>query len=48
MCEDVARTVTSPASSASRSRSTPADIDALYDRYQNVYGQRSRRPTQRE
>ena len=30
---------TSPASSASRSPIAPADVDALYDRYQNVYGQ---------
>ena len=29
-----------PRSSASRCRSTQADIDSLYDRYQNVYGQR--------
>jgi len=40
MCEDVARTV-----HLARSLGTPipildADIDALYDRYQNVYGQR--------
>src|SRR5690606_40176544 len=52
MCEDVARTV-----HLARSLGTPipildADIDALYDRYQNVYGQRRtltaerpRRPT---
>jgi L-ribulose-5-phosphate 4-epimerase len=40
MCEDVARTV-----HVSRQLGTPipveqADIDSLYDRYQNVYGQR--------
>ncbi|GAA3446013.1 L-ribulose-5-phosphate 4-epimerase [Planomonospora venezuelensis] len=43
MCEDVARTV-----HVSRQLGTPlpiaqADIDSLYDRYQNVYGQRSPR-----
>nr|BFE77630.1 L-ribulose-5-phosphate 4-epimerase [Planobispora longispora] len=43
MCEDVARTV-----HVSRQLGTPlpiaqADIDSLYDRYQNVYGQRSSR-----
>ncbi|GGS49931.1 L-ribulose-5-phosphate 4-epimerase [Planobispora rosea] len=43
MCEDVARTV-----HISRQLGTPlpiaqADIDSLYDRYQNVYGQRSSR-----
>ncbi|GII00176.1 L-ribulose-5-phosphate 4-epimerase [Planobispora takensis] len=43
MCEDVARTV-----HISRQLGTPlpiaqADIDSLYDRYQNVYGQRSPR-----
>ena len=40
MVEDVARTVhiAPPARRAGR-RSTPADVDALYDRYQNVYGQ---------
>jgi L-ribulose-5-phosphate 4-epimerase len=42
MCEDVARTV-----HISRQLGTPQpiaqrDIDALYDRYQNVYGQESR------
>ena len=39
--EDVARTVHSPASSASRSPIAQADVDALYDRYQNVYGQQA-------
>jgi L-ribulose-5-phosphate 4-epimerase len=42
MCEDVARTV-----HIARQLGTPEpiaqrDIDALYDRYQNVYGQESR------
>ena len=40
MCEDVARTVHLARRSASRCRSRRHDIDALYDRYQNVYGQR--------
>jgi L-ribulose-5-phosphate 4-epimerase len=40
MCEDVARTV-----HLARTLGTPIplreeEIDALYDRYQNVYGQR--------
>ncbi len=39
MCEDAARTCTSRARSARSSRSTPTSVDALYDRYQNVYGQ---------
>jgi L-ribulose-5-phosphate 4-epimerase len=45
MCEDVARTV-----HLSRQLGTPlpiaqADIDALFDRYQNVYGQPTSPPT---
>jgi L-ribulose-5-phosphate 4-epimerase len=45
MCEDVARTV-----HLSRQLGTPlpiaqADIDALFDRYQNVYGQPTSQPT---
>ena len=41
MCEDVARTVhLARRPRHARSRSTQGDIDALYDRYQNVYGQR--------
>ena len=41
MCEDVARTVHSRARArASRLPLDQDDIDALYDRYQNVYGQR--------
>ena len=41
MCEDVARTVhISPPARRRRSRSTQRDVDALFDRYQNVYGQR--------
>jgi L-ribulose-5-phosphate 4-epimerase len=39
MCEDVARTVLLARSLGDPPRLDPADIDALYDRYQNVYGQ---------
>ena len=50
MCEDVARTVMLARSLGEPLPLDQADIDALYDRYQNVYGQRpadavtSRRP----
>jgi L-ribulose-5-phosphate 4-epimerase len=40
MCEDVARTVHVARTGGSLVPIAPADIDALYDRYQNVYGQR--------
>ena len=40
MCEDVARTVLLARSLGELARLDQADIDALYDRYQNVYGQR--------
>ena len=40
MCEDVARTVLLAGSLGAPARLDQADIDALYDRYQNVYGQR--------
>ena len=40
MCEDVARTVWLARSLGELTRLDQADIDALYDRYQNVYGQR--------
>jgi L-ribulose-5-phosphate 4-epimerase len=40
MCEDVARTVLLASSLGAPERLAQADIDALYDRYQNVYGQR--------
>ena len=40
MCEDVARTVLLARSLGELVRLEEADIDALYDRYQNVYGQR--------
>jgi L-ribulose-5-phosphate 4-epimerase len=40
MCEDVARTVLIARSLGEVTRLDQADIDALYSRYQNVYGQR--------
>jgi len=40
MCEDVARTVLIARSLGELTRLDQADIDALYSRYQNVYGQR--------
>ena len=40
MCEDVARTVMLAGALGEPARLDDADIDALYDRYQNVYGQR--------
>src|SRR4051812_6618268 len=40
MCEDVARTVHLARSLGEPIPLTPEEIDALYDRYQNVYGQR--------
>jgi L-ribulose-5-phosphate 4-epimerase len=40
MCEDVARTVHVARSGGPLVPIAPGDIDALYDRYQNVYGQR--------
>jgi L-ribulose-5-phosphate 4-epimerase len=39
MCEDVARTVHLARALGDPVPIAPADIDALYDRYQNVYGQ---------
>jgi L-ribulose-5-phosphate 4-epimerase len=41
MCEDAARTVALARSLGELQRLDQADIDALYDRYQNVYGQRA-------
>jgi L-ribulose-5-phosphate 4-epimerase len=43
MCEDVARTVHVARQLGDPLPIAPADIDSLYDRYQNVYGQRSPR-----
>jgi L-ribulose-5-phosphate 4-epimerase len=40
MCEDVARTVHIARQLGEPQAIAPADIDALYERYQNVYGQR--------
>ena len=40
MCEDVARTVHLARTLGTPIPLTTKDIDALYDRYQNVYGQR--------
>jgi L-ribulose-5-phosphate 4-epimerase len=40
MCEDVARTVLLARTLGEPSQLDMADVDALYDRYQNVYGQR--------
>ncbi|WP_066946192.1 L-ribulose-5-phosphate 4-epimerase [Microtetraspora fusca] len=43
MCEDVARTVHLSRQLGEPLPIAPADVDRLYDRYQNVYGQRSDR-----
>lgn len=43
MCEDVARTVHVARQLGEPVPIPSADIDRLYDRYQNVYGQRSKR-----
>jgi L-ribulose-5-phosphate 4-epimerase len=40
MCEDVARTTHLARELGAPIRLGREDIDALYDRYQNVYGQR--------
>jgi L-ribulose-5-phosphate 4-epimerase len=40
MCEDVARTVHLARTLGNPIPLTQSEIDALYDRYQNVYGQR--------
>ncbi|MFV2100998.1 L-ribulose-5-phosphate 4-epimerase [Micromonospora sp. LOL_024] len=44
MCEDVARTAHLARALGQPVPMAQADIDALYDRYQNVYGQRSAPP----
>lgn len=44
MCEDVARTAHLARALGQPVPMARADIDALYDRYQNVYGQRSSPP----
>ncbi|MET9065566.1 L-ribulose-5-phosphate 4-epimerase [Streptosporangium sandarakinum] len=43
MCEDVARTVHVARQLGVPAPIAPGDVDSLYDRYQNVYGQRSHR-----
>ena len=43
MCEDAARTVLLARTLGPLERLDQADIDALHDRYQNVYGQRRTR-----
>ncbi|MEU9833570.1 L-ribulose-5-phosphate 4-epimerase [Streptosporangium sp. NPDC048047] len=43
MCEDVARTVHVSRQLGTPVPIAPGDVDSLYDRYQNVYGQRSHR-----
>ena len=40
MCEDAARTVMLARSLGAVQRLEQPDIDALFERYQNVYGQR--------
>jgi L-ribulose-5-phosphate 4-epimerase len=45
MCEDVARTVHLTRQLGEPVPLTPRDIDSLYERYQNVYGQRDERPS---
>jgi L-ribulose-5-phosphate 4-epimerase len=40
MCEDVARSVHISRQLGEPLPIAPADVDRLYDRYQNVYGQR--------
>ena len=40
MCEDVARTVHLARALGEPLTIEPADIDRLYDRYHNIYGQR--------
>ena len=44
MCEDVARSVHISRQLGEPLTIAPADIDRLYDRYQNVYGQRRTEP----
>ncbi len=48
MCEDVARSVHIARQLGSPIPIAPADIDALYDRYQNEYGQRSTISTEQD
>ena len=48
MCEDVARSVHIARQLGSPLPIIPADIDALYDRYQNEYGQRPATSTEQD
>jgi L-ribulose-5-phosphate 4-epimerase len=48
MCEDVARSVHIARQLGSPIPIIPADIDALYDRYQNEYGQRPATSTEQD
>jgi L-ribulose-5-phosphate 4-epimerase len=48
MCEDVARSVHIARQLGSPLPIVPADIDALYDRYQNEYGQRPATSTEQD
>jgi L-ribulose-5-phosphate 4-epimerase len=40
MCEDVARTMHIARQLGEPIRIDPTDVDSLFDRYQNVYGQK--------
>jgi L-ribulose-5-phosphate 4-epimerase len=48
MCEDVARSVHLAMQLGRPDPIAPADIDALYDRYQHAYGQRPASPTEQD
>ncbi|WP_147919642.1 L-ribulose-5-phosphate 4-epimerase [Ruania zhangjianzhongii] len=48
MCEDVARTVHIARQLGEPEPIAQTDIDALYDRYQNVYGQRADSPEEQQ
>jgi L-ribulose-5-phosphate 4-epimerase len=48
MCEDVARSVHIARQLGSPEPIVPADVDALYDRYQNEYGQRPATSTEQD
>jgi L-ribulose-5-phosphate 4-epimerase len=47
MCEDVARTTLLASTLGELTPLDPADVDALYDRYQNIYGQPALDPASR-
>jgi L-ribulose-5-phosphate 4-epimerase len=48
MCEDVARSVHIARQLGIPEPIATADVDALYERYQNEYGQRPARPTEQD